>query len=133
MKLLIDTDILLDVALNRLPFAAPAAGVLDRLQAQPGTAFIAWHSAANFYYLVSSPKGKAVAREFIKDLLRFAGVAPVGTADLAYALSLDLPDFEDAMQVAAAVACKADGIVTRNVRHYRKSPVKAVIPADVLK
>lgn len=128
MKLLIDTDVLMDVALNRTPFAEAAARLLDEVQSRPGTAFMAWHSAANFYYMVSSPQGKSAARDFIKELLRFVGVAPVGTDDLAYALGLELTDFEDAMQAAAAVACKADHIVTRNTEHYRKSPVKAITP-----
>ena len=128
MRLLIDTDVLMDVALNREPFGEAAADFIDQVQAQPGMAFIAWHSASNFFYMVSSPKGKAVARDFLKDLLRFVGVAPVATDELTYALELDMPDFEDAMQVAAAVACKADYIVTRNVEHYRKSPVKTLTP-----
>ncbi len=128
MKLLLDTDVLIDVALNRSPFAESAAGLLDELQTRPGMAFIAWHSAANFYYLVSSPKGKQEARNFIRDLVQFVGVATVSTHELVYALSLDMPDFEDAMQVAAAVSCKADYIVTRNIEHYRKSPVKPITP-----
>ncbi|MBI3986659.1 MAG: PIN domain-containing protein, partial [Lentisphaerae bacterium] len=103
MKLLIDTDVLMDVALNRTPFAEAAARLLDEAQSRPGTAFMAWHSAANFYYMVSSPRGKNEARDFIQDLLRFVRVAPVGTDDLAYALGLDMTDFEDAMQAAAAV------------------------------
>jgi hypothetical protein len=41
--------------------------------------------------------------------------------------------FEDVLQVAAAVACRADFIVTRNLRDYRKAPVKALEPATALK
>ena len=128
MKLLIDTDVLIDVALNRTPFAEAAARLLDEAQAQPGTAFMAWHSASNFYYMISSPRGKDAARDFIKDLLHFVGIAAVQTDDLTYALGLDMPDLEDAMQAAAAMACRADYIVTRNIEHYRKSPVRAITP-----
>jgi predicted nucleic acid-binding protein len=128
VKLLVDTDVLIDVALKREPFAEPAGRFLDEMEVLSGAAFMAWHSAANFNYLVSSPLGGPTAREFIRDLLRFVKVAPVGTEDLSYALGLNMPDFEDAMQAAAAIACRADFIVTRNEAHYRRSPVKALTP-----
>jgi hypothetical protein len=44
-----------------------------------------------------------------------------------------MKDFEDAMQVAASLACKADMIVTRNIRDYNKAPIRAVLPADIMK
>jgi len=44
-----------------------------------------------------------------------------------------MQDFEDALQAAAAVACNADVIVTRNLADFRKSPVQAVSPKDFLK
>ena len=60
-------------------------------------------------------------------------VAPTSTASAAYAAGLPMRDFEDALQVAAAVACGADTIATRNLRDYAKSPVKADTPANLLK
>jgi len=133
MRLLIDTDVLIDVALDRRPFANASSRLLDYAETHPGSAYMAWHSVANFYYMVASPKGKAAARQFIAELLEFVAIAPVTTADLTYALSLKMGDLEDAMQAAAAVASRADCIVTRNVSHYRNSPVKALAPADWLR
>ncbi|MBI5525682.1 MAG: PIN domain-containing protein [Deltaproteobacteria bacterium] len=132
MTCLLDTDILLDVALNRAPHAEAAARLLDALQRRPGTAFMAWHSASNFYYLVSSGRGKQDAMGFIRDLLAFVGIAPVGTRDLLHAVNLNMSDFEDAMQVASAAACGAGYIVTRNLRHYRRSPIQALSPSEFL-
>jgi predicted nucleic acid-binding protein len=132
VRVLIDSDVLIDVGLNRAPFADFAAQVLDGLEARHGTGFVAWHSIANLFYLVSPASGKENALGYIRDLSGFISVAPVETKDLLYALSLDMADFEDAMQAAAAVACKADWIVTRNIRHYRKSPVKAISPEELL-
>jgi hypothetical protein len=64
------------------------------------------------------------------DLLGFVQVSPTATKDARYALNLDMPDLEDAMQAAAALACRADVIVSRNSKHYRKSPVPAMTPAS---
>ena len=49
--ILIDTDVLIDVALDREPFSDAASELLDRLQTGPKRAYVAWHTVANFYYL----------------------------------------------------------------------------------
>jgi predicted nucleic acid-binding protein len=128
----VDTDVLIDVALDRNPHAEAAARLLDALEKQPGTAFVAWHSLSNFYYVVSPSRGKHQTKDFLLDLARFVQVAPTTTESLLYAGALDLSDFEDAMQVAAAVACRASVIVTRNLRDYARSPVRAAEPQTVL-
>lgn len=132
MIILLDTDILIDLALDRAPHAGPAAALLDALEERPGTAFVAWHSLSNFYYLVSPTRGKHQTRDFLLDLTRFVHVAPTTTESLVLAGKLDMRDFEDAMQVAAATACGADMIATRNLSDYARSPIRAANAQDVL-
>ena len=135
MSLLVDTDILIDFALDRRPHAAAAGELLDALERRQATGFIAWHSVANFHYLVVSKQGASATRAFLLDLLRFIQVAPTSTESVRYAASLPMRDrdFEDALQVAAAVACGANTIATRNVRDYARAPVKAMTPTILLK
>lgn len=128
----IGTDVLIDVALDRKPHSESACELLDRLELRPGSAFIAWHTASNFYYLVSSKRGAADTRRFVLELLGYVGVASVNTAALRFAAELPMSDFEDAMQVAAAQACNARHIVTRNVRDYRLSPIPAITPQQAI-
>ncbi len=87
---------------------------------------------SNFYYLVAAGRGGADARDFILGLTRFVAIAPADTDSVRYAASLPLSDFEDAMQVAAARACGAQHIVTRNLSDYRRSPIPAVSPQEAL-
>ena len=101
MRVLIDTDVLLDVALGREPWDEASGAFLDLCQQGGCTAFVAWHSISNLYYYLAG-KRKQDARAFIADLLAFVEVAPVAQQDMRFALEQDLPDFEDAMQVAAA-------------------------------
>lgn len=130
--MLLDTDVLVDVALDRPPHADAASDLLDRIEHGSLSACIAWHSVSNFYYLVA-PTGSAVsARDFIAELTRFVEIAATDTAALRYASELPLPYFEDAMQVAAARACGATQIVTRNVGDYERSPIPAVSPQEAL-
>jgi predicted nucleic acid-binding protein len=130
---LLDTDILVDVALDREPYAEDAAALLDALEHRPGSALIAWHTISNFYYLLAPKRGRSSTKAFLLDLSRFVEVAKTTTESLRYAAQLKMRDFEDAMQVAAAAACEAQVIATRNVRDYSKSPIRAATPRALLR
>ncbi len=130
--ILLDTDVLIDVALDRRPHASSASELLDRIEHGAESACIAWHSVSNLYYIVAPARGGVSTRDFIVELTRFVGVAITDTEALRYAAALPMADFEDAMQVAAARACGARHIVTRNVRDYERSPIRAVDPQEAL-
>ena len=130
--MLLDTDVLLDVALDREPYSAAASELLDRLERGSEAAFVAWHSVSNFYYLVAPASGGRATRDFIVELTRFVQVAETGTDAVRYAAALPMADFEDALQVAAARACGARRIVTRNLKDYKHSPIPAISPQEAL-
>lgn len=123
MRILIDTNVLLDVALNRAQFVADSAKVLDWAEMHPKQAAIAWHSVANVAYLVRQD-----ARAFLAELLAFIEVAAGDTATVRQALAMPTNDFEDALQASAAIEFGADIIVTRNVSDYKKLPITAMTP-----
>ena len=127
MKVLVDTDVLLDVALAREPHVAQSAAVLRWAEAG-GEAAVAWHTLTNCAYLL-----KGSGRPFLQRLLRLVEVVPTGTADARRALEIPMADLDDAFQAAAALAWKADAIVTRNIADYRRSPVQALTPSAFLK
>jgi predicted nucleic acid-binding protein len=132
MTVLIDTDVLIDVALDRAPHAKDSAQILDKAQEGLVTGWLAWHSISNFYYIVSSGENHFKTIQFIKELLQFVKVAETGTVDALYATQLNVADFEDVLQIAAALSCKAQYIVTRNIQHYKNSPVPALLPSEML-
>ena len=130
--MLLDTDVLVDVALDRPPYSDAASELLDRIEHGSLSACIAWHSVSNFYYLVAPADGGVSARDFIAELTRFVEIATTDSEAVRYAVELPLPYFEDAMQVAAARVCGARHIVTRNVSDYERSPIRAVSPSEAL-
>ena len=132
MIILVDTDVLIDVALDRAPFAIDAAALLDALERGPSRGALAWHTVSNFYYLVAAKQGRAGTLGFLSEITQFLDIAPTTREHLRRSLQFPLPDFEDAMQVGAATACSADLIATRNVRDFRKSPIPAVTPRQAL-
>lgn len=127
MRIFIDTDVLLDVLLAREPHVAASGELLDWAERHPGKSAVSWHGLANLHYL--SENG---ATAFIQDLLTFCEVPSTGTDEMFYALELRFRDLEDAMQVAAATKFQAHVIATRNFKDYRKSPIGAQSPADLL-
>ncbi len=128
VRLLIDTDVLLDLALGRKPFADTAGQLLGWAARNPGRCAVAWHSLANLNYIMRGNVGG-----FIRDLLEFVEIPRTGREQMQSALDMGLADLEDAMQASAAVLFGAQLIVTRNLKDYRRSPIKAAEPVDVLR
>ena len=100
--MLIDNDVLIDIALDRSPHSEPASKLLDIIESGVEPACIAWHSVSNLYYIVAPTRGGVSTRDFIVELTRFVGVAMTDTEGIRYAAALPMADFEDAMQMAAA-------------------------------
>ena len=132
MRILIDTDVLLDVALEREPHVVASAHLLDALEQGHAQGFVTSHSIATFYYLLDSSSRGATPVDMIRDLLQFLEVASLDKGALLRATRLPLKDFEDAMQVAAAHAAGCDMIATRNTKDFKKSAIDASTPEAVL-
>lgn len=127
MRLFLDTDILLDVLLERLPFFTDSAKILNWAEAHPGQCAVSWHGLSNIHYL-----SKNGAQGFIGELIEFCTIPETGTFDMRRALALGLVDLEDAMQASVALRFGAQMIVTRNLRDYSRSPVKPITPAELI-
>ena len=120
------------MALKRVPFYDDSAALLDHLNNEPYQGYIAWHSIANLFYLLRPTRQNRPTRVFLADLLSFLTVATGTNRHLIEAATSPINDFEDAMQVAAAQACGATFIATRNLSDYSHSPVSALSPAEAL-
>ncbi len=129
MKILIDCDVLLDVMAGREKFLADSARVLDACETGKIHGAIAWHTLANAYYLADDGKQ---ALKFFDDLLSFVEVVGGDTESARTAIHSGFVDFEDALQSVCAAKFGADFIVTRNVKDYRLSRIKAIVPADFI-
>ena len=127
MRMLLDTDVLLDFAMGREPHAAASADLLAWAEAHPKHCAVSWHSLSNIIYIT-----RGDSRGFLRDLLGFVEIPRTGREHMLSALDLNFRDLEDAMQAAAAILFKAHFIVTRNTRDYGYSPIKAITPSQAL-
>jgi predicted nucleic acid-binding protein len=90
------------------------------------------HALATLAYVARKRIGVAAWRSAIVELLTIISVAEVGSDDVRYALSSAIPDFEDALHVAAAHRAGARVIATRDPAHYKNSQIPALAPAAAL-
>jgi predicted nucleic acid-binding protein len=123
VSLLIDTNILLDVILDRAPWSDEAATLLDRIASGNARGFVAAHSITTIHYLIGRAGDRTRAVVAIGDLLEILDVVPLENDDFQRALTLQLADFEDAVQVAACLRAGADMLVSRNPRDFKGAPV----------
>ncbi|HET6579692.1 MAG TPA: PIN domain-containing protein [Gemmatimonadales bacterium] len=130
--LLVDTNVVLDVVLNRQPWAGDAAALLDAVARGRAQGFIAGHAVTTVYYIVDRQHDHATAATAVSDLLQLLSVVPLGTADFQRALGLALRDFEDGVQAAACLQVSADYLVTRNPKDFQGAPVTTRAPGEVL-
>lgn len=130
--LLVDTNVVLDVVLNRQPWAADAAALLDAVEKGRAQGYIAGHAVTTVYYIVEKQRGRSVAATAVSDLLQLLLVVPLSAADFQRALGLALSDFEDGVQAAACLQVSADYLVTRNPKDFQGAPVTTRAPGEVL-
>ena len=131
-RILVDVNVVLDVLLDRAPFAQAASDVWAAVEHGDVDGLLAAHAVTTLHYLNARAVGPAVARETTEALLSVFNVAAVDEAVLASALSFGWSDFEDAVTAAAARRARCDAIVTRNPRDFRRSPVRVLAPSEAV-
>ncbi len=128
MRVLLDTNILLDIIEQRMPFYTTSQAVLDECDKRGIEVFVAWHGLATVFYITARKQSEAYAMQMMKDLLSWATVAMVGQTEALAALGYGIADYEDALIAAAAAACDAEWLITRDVAGFVKSPVLSIQP-----
>ena len=132
LKVLIDIKVVLDVLQRREPFYDMSASVLAAAETGRVEGWLAAHSLTTLFYLFARYQSSEQARVALTDLLMFLSVAAVDHSIIEQALNLPYPDFEDAVQMMAAVGSGAQYLVTRNIRDYSRGPLPVLQPVELL-
>ena len=134
MKVLIDTNILLDVILLRNPHLELSKRVLQCCQSLVD-GYIAVHTFSNMFYILHETEDFSIeeCRNTFNKLLYVFDVASLNKSDVIAAVNNEaFDDLEDSMQHQSSIACKLDYIITRNVEDFEKAAVPSVTPEDFL-
>lgn len=131
MRVLIDTNVVLDFLQERKPFVENAARLFERIDTGEIEGFIAATTITNIYYIIRRVAGRVVAQDAIAQVLLDLNICAVNLEILEQALALNFEDFEDAVQYACAVAYNVDAIVTRDASGFVSAEIPVVLPEDL--
>ena len=133
MRVLIDTNVILDILQKREPFFTDSYQALRRALENDAECLISASAATDIFYVLRKSLGSAQqAKEHIDQLAQVVSFADVQGMDIHTALMRAMPDFEDAVVDAVAERSGASYILTRNIKDFTGSVVPAILPADFL-
>lgn len=131
-KVMIDLNVVLDVLQEREPFYEASAALLAAVKTGMIEGYLAAHILKTLFYLIQKGKSSADARAMITNLLQFLKITAIDQSTIEQSLNLDYRDFEDAVQMIAAIQCKADYLITRNIKDYMPALLPVIQPVDFM-
>lgn len=133
MKILVDTNVVIDALTGREPWKECAEKIFIMGANHIVDMYITASSATDIYYLVrkhlhSAPEAKKVMGK----LYSLMGILEVGESDCVEALASQVSDYEDAVVEKVAARHNMEYIVTRNIKDYQFGSVKVITPEDFI-
>jgi predicted nucleic acid-binding protein len=132
LKVIVDTNVVLDVLLARQPHAHAAAKLFALAEHSRIDAWVCATTVTTVDYLLSQSFSRNKAKEAIRSLLTIFEVALVNRSVLERALASPMQDFEDAVLAEAGVLAGARIVVTRNARDFSRASLPALTPQEFL-
>lgn len=134
MKILVDTNIIIDALTSREPFREEAEQVFMLAANQIEDMYITANSATDIYYLIRKHLHNTdQAKSTMSKLYELFHILDVSSEDCLEALSSKVKDYEDAVIASCANRNHMNYIATRNIKDYEYSKVKAILPEELLK
>jgi len=132
VKVLLDTNIIVDVAIEREPFFGDSEQVLTFVEEGRIEGYISASTFGDLYYIIRRDKGRNMALELLSNIATFCQVATVDRAAITMALTANFRDFEDAIQYGTARVNQLDAIITRDVADFPVTTPRIITPAQLI-
>jgi len=132
LKILFDTNVILDVLLARKEFVQVSARLVGTVESKAIEGYLCATTITTLDYLISKALTKNQAKNEIKKLLKLFNIAEVNTKVLEFSVNSIFSDFEDAVQYYSGECCEVDGIVTRNTKDYKNAKLPVYSPDELL-
>lgn len=124
MKVLIDTNILLDFLLQREPFRQDAEELFQTIDSEQIVGYVTATTLTDIFYIARRhTRSIEQARQAVSETLIVMVICPVNRAIFEWALASGIADFEDAVQIACAVTEGLDAILTRDTQDFANSTI----------
>ena len=132
MKVLFDTNIILDVLLDRKPFSEHALYLISKVERSEINGFLCATTVTTIHYLLSKHLDKEKAITSINSIMALFEIASVNRLVIENALKLKFTDFEDSVLHESARHAGAEYIITRNIKDFKKTQIPAFTPTEFL-
>lgn len=132
MKILFDTNVILDVLLHRDPFAEEAITLLGHVETGVIEGWMGATTVTTLHYLITKSLDKVKAREHIRSLMKLFHIAAVNRPVLMDAIESQFSDYEDAVLHQSAYHASLEGIVTRNTGDFKRSEIAIYSPKELI-
>jgi len=132
MRILLDTNIILDIALRRNSHFDLSAEVLGKINNDTIFGFVTATTITDIYYIAKKEKGHKISISFISDLIEVVDILGIDKKVIIESLESYILDFEDAIQSVASKNNHIDLIISRNRKDFDKSDIKALTPEECL-
>ena len=132
MKVLIDTNIILDVLYAREPFVADSSKIFKYCELKQVDGYISALSIPNIIYVMRKELDREKVRQVLSTLSNIFSIIDLRGTDLIKAADTDIIDYEDAIQFVCASRIDADYIVTRNLKDFKDSTIPEISPSSFL-
>ena len=138
MRVLLDTNIVVDVLQKRQPWFDSGKEIFMAAALQEITGYITAKQASDLYFfackqLRGEPDIDKKARKILTNLFAIFKIIDAKGIDCEKALLRENGDFEDAMLIESALREKIDCIVTRNLVHFQNAQVPVYDPESFVK
>lgn len=118
MKILLDTNIIIDNALEREPFWDASEQVLSLIEQGTIAGYISASTVSDLYYIIRKARGRDWTLTYLNQLVTFCQIATVNQAVISMAFTSNFKDFEDSIQYSTALVNQLDAIITRNPQDF---------------
>ncbi len=132
MKILFDTNVVLDVMLDRDPFAEPASRLMSLVESGKISGLLGATTVTTIRYLATKVMGPVKAQNQITDLMMLFEIAAVNRSVIEDALVVKFSDFEDAVLYQAARHAGVEAVVTRDLKGFKQSKIPVYNPEEML-
>ena len=132
MKVLFDTNIILDVLLDRKPFSEHASYLMSQVERSEIIGFLCATTVTTIHYLLSKYLDKEKSIESINSIMALFEIASVNRLVIENALVSKFTDFEDSVLHESARHAGAEYIITRNIKDFKKTKIPAFTPTEFL-
>lgn len=132
MRVLFDTNIILDVLLDRKPFSEHASYLMSMVECSEISGFVCATTITTVHYLLSKQLNNKKAKECIRSIMTLFEVASVNRVVIENALKTKFTDFEDSVLHESARHAGAEYIITRNIKDFSKSQIPTYTPTEFL-